>query len=261
MKKQKIVIVSGATGDLGRAYLEYYAKQPNTICYGLTRREEQNPVNGVNYLTSDLEDAIATKEQIQKIPLADITGVIFVHPVGKFKFEPNGLPEIDKTGDNIDDEIFRSNVDTFHNIARSILEQRERHPNIPVTLAAFGSLSDPYQVPWWGSYTKSKLVLRKEMRDLSRIEPSVNSVFMNLSSVKTSNENKTRPYADTKYWLSPEEVVERSVRTIENPQQSYSELDLYNPSPNYTGSYYKNFDELRRKWLREMNGEKIEGGK
>ncbi|MBI5064700.1 hypothetical protein HZA97_00560 [Candidatus Woesearchaeota archaeon] len=256
MKKQKIVIVSGATGDLGRAYLEYYAKQPNISCYGLIRREERNPISGVEYLTSDLEDAVAVREQIQKIPLKDIAEVILIHPVGKFKFEPNGIPEVDKTGDGIDDDVFTSNVDTFHNIARVILEQREEHPNISVTLAAFGSLSDPYEVPWWGSYTKSKLILRKEMRDLSRIEPAVNSVFMNLSSVKTSKENKTRPYADTKYWLSPEEVVERSVRTIENPQQSYSELDLYNPSPEYTGSYYKNFEELRRKWLREMNGGK-----
>lgn len=262
MKKQKIVIVSGATGDLGKAYLEYYANQPNIKCYALTRKEERKQIRGVEYLAiNNLEDAITTREQIQKINLDGIEKITLIHPVGKFKFEPEGIPEVDKMRCGIDDEIFRSNVDTFHNIVRTLFEQRRSNSNISLTFTAFGSLSDPHNVPWWGSYTKSKLVLRKEMRELSRVEKLVNSVFINLSSVRTSNESKTRPYADTKYWLSPKEVVERSVSIIENPPQPYVELDLFNPSPEYTSSYYDNFDVLRKKWLNAINGDDENGNK
>ncbi len=247
-----LVIVSGSTGDLGRAYLEYYSKQSDTVCYGLTRREEKHPVSGVTYLSSNLEDAVATKEQIQKISLDGTTDVLLIHPVGKFKFEANGIPEIDKEQDGIDDEVYRSNVDTFHHVVRPLLEQRKKHNFIPLTLVAFGSLSDPYTVPWWGSYTRSKLILREEMRTISRIEPRIKSLFVNLSSVKTKNEQKTRPSADIRYWLSPEQIVTRTIPLLETCPLPYQEADLFNPFPDYHISYYTEYDKLREKWIREM---------
>lgn len=253
---KRVVIVSGSTGDLGRAYLSHYSQQDNTICYGLTRRDEKNPLGGVTYLRSNLEDAAATTEQIQKISLESVIEALLIHPVGKFKFETNGTPEVDEIKDGIDDEVLRSNVDTFHNVVKPLIQQREKYGAIPLTLVAFGSLSDPYNVPWWGSYTKSKLILRQEMRELSRTEPNVKSVFVNLSSVKTSNESKTRPYANTQYWLHPEEVVQRSISFIEERRPLYLEVDLFNPHPEYQGNYYRNFEALRTKWLKEMRGSK-----
>lgn len=251
-KNKQVVIVSGSTGDLGRGYLNYYSQQDGTVCYGLTRRDETNPVSGVTYLRSDLEDAMATREQIQKVSLGEVVKVLLIHPVGKFKFEANGLPEVDKIEDGIDDEVLTSNVDTFHNIVNPLIEQRGKYGIIPVKLVAFGSLSDSYSVPWWGSYSKSKLILRQEMRELSRMELQVKSLFVNLSSVKTSNESKTRPSADTRYWLRPEEVVGKSVCLIENMQHPYQEIDLFNPSPDYHESYYRDHDKLRKKWILEM---------
>ncbi len=250
--QQKLVIISGSTGDLGREYLNYYSQQDDTVCYGLTRRDETYPVSGVTYLRSDLEEAMATREQIQRISLEGVVKILLIHPVGKFKFEANGLPEIDKIEDGIDDEVFTSNVDTFHNIVKPLIEQRGKHSLVPMKLVAFGSLSDSYSVPWWGSYSKSKLILRPEMRYLSRMEPQVESLFINLSSVKTSNESRTRPYADTRYWLKPEEVVAKSTHIIEKMQPPYQEIDLFNPSPIYRESYYRDHDKLRKKWIIEM---------
>lgn len=253
-QKKQLVIVSGATGDLGRAYLEYYAGQNDTICYGLARRDETNPVGKVTYLSSNLEDAVATQEQLRKISLEDVVDVLLIHPVGKFKFETNGVPKVDNAPqDGIDDEVYASNVNTFHNIVRSLIESRGRYGIVPLKLVAFGSLSDPYNVPWWGSYSKSKLILRQDMRELSMTESQVESLFVNLSSVETSNEQKTRPFADMKYWLKAQEIVTRSVPVIQNMQHPYQEIDIFNSSPNYHQSYYKDFDRLRDKWLREMN--------
>lgn len=249
-----VVIISGATGSLGKEYLKYYSKKPGVVCYGLTRREEKSPIKGVRYLMSNLEDSVATREQIKKINLDKVADVLLIHPVGKFKFESEGIPEVDEIKDGIDDEVFKSNVDTLHNIVRPLIEQRKIYGAFPLKIVAFGSLSDHYHVPWWNSYTKSKLILRQEMRELSKKIPSVKSVFINLCSVKTSNESKTRPYADTKYWLITREVVAKSVQTITNTQRPYLEIDLFNPSPEYHRDYYRNFDELRNKWLREMKG-------
>lgn len=254
MDKHKLVIVSGATGDLGRAYLDYYSIQNGTISYGLARRDEKNPVSGVTYLSSNLENAAATKERIDKISLEGVIEVLLIHPVGKFKFEENRALERDQNKDGIDDEVYTSNVDTFHNLVRPLIEQREKYGVVPLKLVAFGSLSDQYNVPWWGSYSKSKLILRQDMRELSRIEPNVESLFVNLSSVETSNEQKTRPYADTHYWLKPEEIVTRSAPIIQNMQHPYQEIDIFNASPHYSQSYYRDFDRLREKWLREMKG-------
>ena len=253
-QQRPLVIVSGSTGDLGRAYLNYYSKQKDTVCYGLTRRDEERPLSGVTYLESDLEDSVTAREQIGRISLEGVVEILLIHPVGKFKFESDGTSEIDANKDGIDDEVYTSNIDTFHNIVRPLIEQRGQYGIIPLKLVAFGSLSDQYSVPWWGSYSKSKLILRRDMRELSRTEPNVKSLFVNLSSVETSNEQKTRPYADFRYWIKPEEVVDKSISMIETMRHPYQEIDVFNPSPDYTQSYYRNFDRLREKWLSEMKG-------
>jgi NADP-dependent 3-hydroxy acid dehydrogenase YdfG len=252
MVNKKLIIVSGATGDLGKAYLEHYKNQLDVYCYGLSRRKEETPLNNVTYLMSDLENEQTTKNQINSIEFQDISKIIYVHPVGKFKFEEKGVPEIDYNNDSIDDEVYQSNINTFHNVVKPLILKRNK--DTPLTLVAFGSLSDFYTVPWWGSYSKSKLILRKDLRELSRLEDKVNSIFINLSSVRTSNEFKTRPYADTKYWISPSEIVTKTRDIIEKSTQKYLEIDVYNESPEYHRDYYNHYEELKEKWKKEMFG-------
>jgi short-subunit dehydrogenase len=52
---QKLIIVSGATGDLGKAYVKHYSKEKNCLVCALSRREEKNPLKEVNYFLCDLE--------------------------------------------------------------------------------------------------------------------------------------------------------------------------------------------------------------
>lgn len=252
MTNKNLIIVSGATGDLGKAYLNYYKNQLNSRCYGISRRKEYVPLENVDYLISDLENEQTTKNQVDFIDFRDVSKITYIHPVGRFKFEETGYPEIDSDNDTIDDEVYRSNINTFHNVVKPLISKRNQ--NCPLTLVSFGSISDFYNVPWWGSYSKSKLILRKDMRELSKLENQVNSIFINLSSVKTSNEFKTRPYADTKYWISPKDIVSKTRDIIENPMQKYLELDVYNESPEYHEGYYKNHNALKTKWKKEMFG-------
>lgn len=253
--KNKLAIIAGATGDLGRAYLEHYALLPDVKTYGLLRRDELDPVENVTYLKVDLENSQLVSENINTISFDDISEIVFIHPVGMFKFEDAGKPEIDLNDDSIDDEVYNSNIETFHNVVRPILEKRSEFGSIPFTAVAFGSLSDKYLVPWWGSYSKSKLLLRKHMADLACIESNIYSVFVNLSSVKTSNEFKTRPYANSTYWISPEKIVEETIAGIHARKYPYSEINSYIPSPDYHLRYYKEHDTLKQKWKREMLGD------
>lgn len=254
METTKLVLVSGATGDLGRAYLDHFKKESNMRCYGISRRIEAHPLKNVNYLLSDLENSETTRKQINLIEYEKINSIILIHPVGRFKFEENGLPEFDKNSDSIDDEVYSSNIDTFHNIVRPLIENRDKYGLKPLTLVAFGSLSDSYNVPWWGSYSKSKLILRNDMKELSRLEKKLNSIFINLSSVKTTNEFKTRPYADPKYWVNPKEIVDRTHKLITEMNKNYVELDIFNDCPEYYEGYYKNYTNLKQKWQKEMQG-------
>jgi len=255
IKTEKLVVVPGATGDLGRGYLNYYSRRQNTICIGLSRKDENNPINSVQYLKANLEEPILIKEQIQRNLLERVPNILLIHPVGKFKFERDGTPESDNDCNGIDDEVQSSNITTFQNIVRYLLEKRKEGNISLIKLVAFGSISDPYGIPWWGSYSKSKLMLRRYIRELTRIEPMVQGIFVNLSSINTSNERKLRPFADTTYWLSPNEVVAKSVPIIENSRYQYLELDIFKPCPNYHENYYKEFDALKKEWLKDRGRE------
>jgi len=39
---QKLIIISGATGDLGKAYVKHYSKEKNCLVYALSRKEEKS---------------------------------------------------------------------------------------------------------------------------------------------------------------------------------------------------------------------------
>ncbi|NCP72480.1 hypothetical protein GW835_03775 [archaeon] len=245
---QRLIIVTGATGDLGKEYVKVYSKLSENKVYAISRRKEDFPIEGVIYLNCDLENKDITLNEINKISLEHTTEIVFIHPVGKFKFEENG-----DLINSIDQEIFKSNLDSFHNVLNPLLLLR-KDKNILIKLIAFGSLSDSFNVPWWISYSKSKLALRADMKSISFSKKNICSLFLNLSSVKTFNEHKTRPFAETSFWLSVDEIVKRSLSIIDSLKEKYTEINLYNNSPEYYEGYYKDFNFLKEKWLKEMKG-------
>ncbi len=183
---QKVIIVSGATVDLRKAYVKHYSKEKDCLVNAISRREEENPLKNVDYLLCDLEKSKDTEQEIKKISLDGVLEVVLIHPVGRFKFEKNGVPEVKSLEHDIDDEVLKSNLDSFHNIVLPLLNLR-KDKNILIKLACFGSLNDAYNVPWWNFYSKSKLILREDMRGVSTFEKNIQALFLNLSSVNTFN--------------------------------------------------------------------------
>ena len=81
--------------------------------------------------------------------------VIIIHSIGPFAFEIKGKPIQDKNKDGIDDKIYELNFLTFKNFVERVLQKIEGK-NILLTIVAFGSISDRYNIPWWQSYSENR---------------------------------------------------------------------------------------------------------
>lgn len=256
-RKKKLVIITGANGSLGKAYLEKLRGVPDIECLGIVRPNPDKPNEDESVVEADLLDEAAVAEQIARIDLSTISEVIFIHPVGKFRFEKSGKPNNDKDKDGIDDEVYRSNVETFYNVVNPLLtklsEQAALGNPIPLKLCAFGSISDRYEVPYWQSYSKAKEILRKFIRSLVGHKPNglVRGLLINLSSVDTENERKMRPNADRTYWLKCDEIVEQTLPFLLEQGVFWQEVDVFKPDPSFDPDYYRDLKKILKKWLRE----------
>jgi len=182
------------------------------------------------------------KAEIEKIDIKQYTTIILIHPVGKFIFE-----EILPIG--INKEVYDSNVATFTNTSDSIQQFVSKKQEI--VYCCFGSTSDKYNVPYWKSYSQSKKALKSILKNLTT-RKNTRAVFINVSTVDTGNENKLRPNADKTYWLSTQSIVDRSIKAITKGKQKFQEINIHEPNPNFKPTYYKDHEEILRKWKREM---------
>jgi len=244
MDVTKLMIVTGATGSIGEEYLKRLSGQ--FPCAGISRESPADPVPGVDYHHADLLDYDSTVNVVSRLSFADLERVVLIHPVGRFKFEDpdNGDPG------TLDEDVVRSNVATFYNVAIPIMACNAEHGVRYMTMVAFGSVSDPENVELWRSYTEAKNKLRDYLKSVCCW--SQRGVMVNISSTLTEKEDRLRPNADRTYWLSPEKVVNDSMETILAEGPAYSEIDIFEKKPGFDRSYYRDNHALLVKWRREM---------
>ncbi|MBW2990344.1 hypothetical protein KY348_01425 [Candidatus Woesearchaeota archaeon] len=246
--KQTLVVIAGATGSIGNAYHQYYSKKQRTKCIGLSR---QKP----GFYKINLLKPLETQKFARQLELKGIEHLILIHSIGIDKFEINGTPEIDRDKDGIDDEVYKSNVLTFTTLAKPLTERVTRHNykkklKTILTFCGIGSISDTYSVPFWQSYSKSKNILREYIRNL--VSENTRGMFVNVSSVNTGKEKQYRPCANTTHWITPQEVVRKSIPYIENKDVLWQEIALFRPNPKYTPSYFKDHKKLLEKWIKDL---------
>ncbi|MFA6073025.1 MAG: SDR family NAD(P)-dependent oxidoreductase [Candidatus Woesearchaeota archaeon] len=246
-----LVIISGASRGIGKAFLNHYSQQPNTNCIGLTRSKNTNQ----QYAQLDLLQTNKVKEFVNHLNLTDVDKVIYMHSIGIDKFEPNGKPHIDTDNDGIDDEVYSSNVTAFKNLAEPLMD-RIYSKRLPLTIINIGSLSDMFEVPFWQSFSKSKNQVRQYMKANSN--EKIKGVMLNVSSTLDEEGRKYgRPFADTTYWQKAEDLVSKSVKFIDGhePGVGYIEADFFNPSPFYRPDYFTNHARLYKIWQKDMGFE------
>ncbi len=250
----KLAIITGITGKLGEAYLDYFKEQKNIQCIGFSRKNPKKKFENVRYILANLLDKEKIFDELNKINLTVYEEVLFIHPIGMFKFEYTKKPEQDKNKDGIDDEIFSSNVLTFTNIFDFLKKELRKIKKTTLTVCAFGSITDKYNIPYWNSYTKSKNFLRRIIKNsISKNKNlKIRGVFVNVSTTDTGNERILRKYGNRNYWLSPKEIVDSSIKTIEKRNKKYTEINIYKHNPKFNPTWYTNHDNVLERWEKEM---------
>jgi short-subunit dehydrogenase len=235
--KNILYLISGTTGDLGASYLRKLNNNNNN---------NNNNSENLPLPKFDLMNKSLCASFISNLNISKYDRIVFIHPVGKFMFEE----KIDMVDTMSRDDIFKSNFETLDNILFPLLKKVNLNQNL--TVVAFGSVSDKYDIPYWKSYTQSKNFLRNYLQTLSKEYENFSSVFVNVSTLNTRNENKLRPSPLNKeYWLSVEEVVVNSFEYILNPR-SYIEIDIFKKFPNFTYDFYLNHEALFERWKKQM---------
>lgn len=241
-----LFIIAGSNGAIGKAYLDHLTSEGNR-CIAIARGKHLYSWPNTTTLSGDLLDRRRSEEIINSIDLTGIDHVVLIHTVGKFNFE------LSLGSDSKD--VWESNVVTFQNLADPLL-LRTRELGISVKFVALGSPSDPYHVPFWQLFTEAKDAVRAAIKRHALNHSKVQGLVVNISSTKTANEEKLRPFADTSSWLTPEEVVQNSIKDISKSDGPlYQEIQVIKPNPNFN-NYYADTDAIYKKWMYEMYGNK-----
>jgi len=246
---KKLVLVSGASRGIGKAFLERYKTVEDVVALGMNR-------TGSAGQKLDLMNVDATKRFVEGFDLDEISSIVYIHGIGVDKFEPEGIPHIDEDGDGIDDEVFSSNYTTFMNVVEPLVD-RVNSEGIPLTLCAIGSISDVFEIPYWRSFRTVKNMVRRYCKSVSH--DLVRSIFLNVSStLDDSRRVYGRVHADTTYWQTAHELVVKSFDTVDRFQGgdcSYAEFDFFKADPNFRADHFTDLDRLYRVWQRDLGYE------
>lgn len=241
---QKLVLIPGATGKMGESFFQKFSKMKDYKVIGITSNQTKK---NKKFEYSNLLKEKDIENFLSKINFSLFEEVIVIHSIGPFVFEEKGKPIEDKNQDGIDDKTYELNFLTFKNFVEKLLKKIDKKSLL--TLVAFGSISDRYNVPWWQSYSRTKNILRKFMRNL--INKKTRGVFINVGSTEKEEE---RPFADKTYWLSCKEVVKKSMKSILNKDLFWQEIDIFKPSPDFYEGFFENHEDLRKRWIHDMYG-------
>lgn len=260
----RLVIIAGVNGEIGSKYQEYFEKEKNTKCLGIGRQKLERQ----DYLQADLLDQKQTEEATKAINLANIDELIYIHAVGQFKFEDKNHPIIDKNGDGIDDIIYATNYQTFENFITPLLKKVEDEHNrghkIKVAISGIASITDKCQVRQWKSFTKAKNDFRNKVMELVNnptYEDNVRGIIVSVSTVDGKQLRSERPhihdYVKPEELLTPDEIVQKSIRYICDRNIGYLELPIFKNMEGFNHTLLTDERKVSERWYKEMYGEKV----
>lgn len=248
-----LVIVAGATSDIAKAYIKSFSKDAKII--GISRRKANLNQNNFTSFVCDLLDRHMVFDLFNKINLDAIDKIIFIHTIGDDVFECVNYPQIDMI-DTINPLVYATNVNTFKNPLDALINKLNKlnniGKNIKLNVFFLGAITDKYNIPFFTSFRESKNLLRAHLENLTKRYNWLKGMTINVSTVKTKLSLRYRPYAHTSYWLTPQEVVDKSMDEIINLNESYKEIEIFKFDPNFEKDYYINNDKIYKKWVKEM---------
>jgi hypothetical protein len=102
------------------------------------------------------------------------------------------------------------------------------------------------------SFCEVKFILRQYIQSAVGLYPEwCSGLSINITSTITKSALAVRKFAQTEFWLTPEEVVERSIEELVANKKGYKEIDIIKNSPQFIKGYYENDKVLYEKWSKE----------
>lgn len=254
--KKQLVIIAGVAGEIGTEFAKKLVEN-NIETLGIIRNKSVSEIDSPLFKTvaCHLDNPEHVEQVFGQIDLSVFDRVVYLHTIGVDKFDPRGYPHI-KTMKTIDEDIYNTNVNTFKYLLKflgtEIRNIRNSGKNIELKTAIIAGVSDKYTPFVIEGFCEAKFILREYLRLYMERFPSwFSGLSINITSTITKAALAVRPYADTEFWLTPQEVVEKSLNDLISNNQGYQEIDVIKFSPEYQDDYYENNEKLYTKWSKE----------
>lgn len=255
-KGKTIIIIAGVAGEIGTNFAIELLRQGFHVLGTLRNKKVGNL--GPNFFTvqCELSSEKSILENFKEIPLENYERIIYLHTIGMDKFTPRNYPDIQKLS-TIDQEVYETNVNSFKYLFRYLIKRihqwnTENEDLICLKTCIIAGMSDKYTPFVIEDFAEAKFILRGYIRSsIQRFSNWCSGLSINISSTITKAAIAARPHADTVFWFTPQEVVQRSIDELIGEELSYKELELFKPSPYFIEGYYENNEALYIKWSKE----------
>jgi hypothetical protein len=256
IKEKTLVIIAGVAGEIGTAFAKSITNQEIDVVGVVRNRKLIGDMNPhYSEIFCDLSNEYEIEKKFGNMALENYSRIIYLHTIGVDKFDPRNYPMIQKM-ETIPSDIYETNVNTFKYLLRYLAKRirgiNDSGKKLLMKSVIIAGTSDKYTPFVIESFCEAKFILREYIRSYqSRFPDWFSGLSINVTSTVTKSAIEVRPYAKLDYWLTPEEVTERSINQLLDLRMGYEEVDLVKFSPEYNEGYYEDRDLLYEKWSAE----------
>jgi hypothetical protein len=253
---KKLVIIAGAAGEIGTAYIKDLIKK-DIECIGVIRTRSVEGVDSPLFrsVVCNLDSIQEIAREFESVDFSKYNQIVYLHTIGVDKFDPRGYPNIRPMA-TIDADIYNTNVNSFKYLFRYCVE-RVRDVNnsgrkLNLKSVIIAGVADKYTPFVIESFCEAKFILRQYIQSAVGLYPEwCSGLSINITSTITKSALVVRKFAETDFWLTPEEVVNQSQWELVAGNKGYKEIDIIKNSPQFIQGYYENNKVLYEKWSKE----------
>jgi hypothetical protein len=250
------VIVAGAAGEIGTEFCRVLSERGIDVVAVVRNRNLSIHSPYITEIRCDLTDSASIEHAFGGLNISKYDRIIFLHTIGTDKFDPRGYPMIRKMK-TIDPDVYDTNVNTFKYPLRYIMATLRRintDSAKPIQFKAvlLGGVPDKFTPFVIEAFCEAKNLCREYIRSAVNLNPAwMSGLSINITSTITKSALAVRPFANLTYWLTPKEVVERSIDELVADTVGFNEIEVIKHSSMFTPGYYEDNAALYEKWSRE----------